>query len=185
MPLRCGEEPVRARGEWMCGQQSWVNRAARGADPRWSGLAAAWNSGRVGRGARQSCAQSQHHHPPVASPRDPSSVSLGLSPHQCSGDNHTPYPTGMTVGEPSQQNTGSVAAPPSGVITAGLSVVPGHLSRLTAGDRRPSFRPKGGSASFPWVSGPSPGPKELAHPGPPTRKLGRPFVPLPGCKAWP
>ena len=42
------------------------------------------------------------------------------------------------MGEPSQQNTGSVAVPPSGVITAGLSVVPGHLSRLTAGDRRPS-----------------------------------------------
>lgn len=58
MPLRCGEEPVSTYGEWMCGQQSWVSRAALGEDPSWSDQAAAWNTGREGRGARQSCAQS-------------------------------------------------------------------------------------------------------------------------------
>lgn len=122
MPLRCGEEPVRACGEWMCGQLGEQSRPRGRTQMERSGSGV-----ELGEGGQRS--QAELCPEPASSlaggKTTRPSASLGLSPHQYSGDNDTRRLTQVTVVGPSQRDTGSVGAPPSGVITAEHSVVPG------------------------------------------------------------
>lgn len=142
--------------------------------------------GRVGRGARQSCAQSRPHHLWVARPRDSSSASLGRS---------FPVNTMGIMTATSSDWDDKLVGRPSGTQAVCLSLClvsllqstplcPGHsLSRPAPGARRSLFCPAGGSASFTWVSEPSPGPKELSHPVLPAGESRGQLVPLPDCPA--
>lgn len=171
-------EPVSGRaggsGTWACVASGLLGRAALGetgalGEAQGSSLAelelesVGRDSADLGSEPTPTCQQG---------PGDPYSAPLGLS-----------FPT-STVGPmtptSSDWDTGLVPPPPASL----QSAAPALTEPLRAGawPQKVPLLPRGGSAAFSWVSGPSPSPTELPRPAPPPGKSGGQLAPAPAVE---
>ena len=177
------EKGQEAYGKWTCGHRSWVSRAAlRG------------GAARQGCGTREGGQGNQAElcSEPAPSLAGSETTRLFLCfsrpqfPRQYYGDNDSHFIRRMTswrdvLAGHRQCDCPSLWCHYCRALCCALATAsPGHLL-LPEGPI--SALQEGGSASFTWVSGPSPSPKELSHPVLPTGESRGQLVPLLGCRA--